>query len=207
MGKGSTFIKKLLGKKDFRQQSDIADFHTTIIRVDNNFISSSTIMLDEMLTGNIYSLLEVIIAGGAEISGNIVSKTATISGKVRGDVTSIEYAEIKSTAVIEGRIRARSISVEAGAMINGSIYIEEKIDDRDLIEKVKNRLPSTTTRPPSIEPPKITYMLFEENTSATETKESLAQPKKPTAATKEEKKDKSGDSGKGAAASSSNNWY
>ena len=140
IGKAVRFIKKYLDKKD-RRQEVIADFHTTIIRVDDNFISSSSVLLDEVLIGNIYSLKEVIIAETAEISGNITSKTCTINGKVYGDIFSTEYAGIKSTAVITGNIRAQAIHIESGSVINGSIRIEGGMDDRDLIEKVENSLP------------------------------------------------------------------
>src|SRR5690349_6762619 len=101
IGKAVNFIKSILNKKDSRQEI-IADFHTTIIRVDDNYISSSSIILDEMLMGNIYSLKEVIVADGAEVSGNITSSTVSVSGKVYGDIISLEFADIKSTAVISG---------------------------------------------------------------------------------------------------------
>ncbi len=159
IGKGLSFIQKFLNKKDSRQET-IADFHTTIIRVDDNFISSSSIILDEVLVGNIYSLKEVIVADTAEISGNVTSRSASISGRVYGDIISTEYAEIKSTAVISGNIRANAISIERGAIINGSVRIEGNIDERDLFEKVESRIPSNTLREPAF----VTYILPEEAT-------------------------------------------
>jgi cytoskeletal protein CcmA (bactofilin family) len=156
IGKGLNFIQKFLNKKEGRE--DVADFHTTIIRVDDNFISSSSIFLDEVLVGNIYSLKEIIVAPTAEISGNVTSRTASITGKVYGDIISIEYVEVKKTAVISGNIRAKAISIESGAIINGSIRIEGDIDERDLLEKVGNRLPSNAHREPAF----LTYALPEE---------------------------------------------
>ncbi|MDP2414718.1 polymer-forming cytoskeletal protein [Daejeonella sp.] len=140
IGRAVNFIKKYLDKKN-RQKEIVADFHTTIIRVDDNFISSSSIILDERLIGNIYSLKEVTVAPTAEISGNITSRTCNINGKVIGDIISTESALIKSSAIICGNIRAKSINVEPGCIINGMIRIEGNIDERDLIEKVGNRLP------------------------------------------------------------------
>ncbi|WP_291403454.1 polymer-forming cytoskeletal protein [Daejeonella sp.] len=133
------FIKNMFGKKDKKKEA-VADFHTTIIKVDDNFISSSSIMLDEKLFGNIFSLKEVDIAAPSEISGNIISRTSVISGKVFGDIRATEYVEVKSTATITGNILAKSIMIEPGAIINGSIRIDGAIDERDLIEKVENRL-------------------------------------------------------------------
>lgn len=151
------FIQKFL-KKKHRRQEIIADFHTTIIRVDDNFISSSSIILDEVLMGNIYSLKEVIVAGTAEVLGNVTSRTASISGKVYGDIISMEYVDIKSTAVISGNIRASAISIETGAVINGSIRVEGNIDERDLLDKVENRLSSTKMKEPDF----LSYILPDE---------------------------------------------
>lgn len=133
------FKKLMFGKKDNKKEL-VADFHTTIIKVDDNFISSSSIMLDEKLFGNIFSLKEVDIAAVSEVSGNIISRTSIISGKVFGDIRATEFVKVKSTATITGNILASSILIESGAIINGSIRIDGAIDERDLIEKVENRL-------------------------------------------------------------------
>ena len=158
IGRVFSFLKRYFDKKD-RQKEIIADFHTTIIRVDDNFISSSSVMLDERLMGNIFSLKEVIVAQTAEISGNITSRVCTVNGKVSGDILSTEYAEIKSSAIITGNIRAKSISIEPGSVINGSIRIEGEIDDHDLIEKVKNRLPAKN----QLEIEEIPFLLSDQN--------------------------------------------
>lgn len=141
IGKVINFIKKNRHKGD-RRKEIVADFHTTIIRVDDNFISSSSVMLDERLIGNIFSLKEVTLVAKAEILGNITSRTSNINGKVTGDIISTEAAHIKSSAEICGNIRTKSISIEPGCIINGMIRIEGGIDERDLFEKVQNRLPS-----------------------------------------------------------------
>jgi len=133
------FIKTNFNKKANSKET-VADFYTTIIKVDDNFISASSIMLDQKLYGNIFSLKEVNIAAPSEIAGNIISRSCIISGIVTGDIRASEYAEIKSTANIAGDILARSIMIEPGAIINGSIRIDGAIDERELIEKVESRL-------------------------------------------------------------------
>lgn len=139
------FFKKFLNKKE-HQKEIVADFHTTIIRVDDNFVSTSSVILDQRLIGNIYSLKEVTLTPGAEISGNITSRVCKISGKVIGDIISTEFAVIKSDAIICGNIRAKSINIESGSIINGMIRIEGDIEELDLIEKIENRLPPITQK-------------------------------------------------------------
>lgn len=173
------FIKNLLNKKD-RQKEIVADFHTTIIRVDDNFLSSSSVILDERLIGNIYSLKEVTVVSAAEISGNITSRKSNINGKVVGDIISTDSALIKSSAIICGNIRAKSITVEPGCIINGMIRIEGNIDDRDLIEKVENRLPPK--RKEFIEMP---FLISEpENTELEPVFKIISQPDRPPEAIK-----------------------
>lgn len=150
------FIKKFLNKKE-RQKEIVADFHTTIIRVDDNFISKSSVILDEKLIGNIYSLKEITVTPSAEISGNITSRGCEINGKVVGHIISTEFAVIKSNAIISGNIRAKSIKVELGSIINGMIRIEGNIDERDLIDKIENRLPPKTQK----ESTRMPYLIFE----------------------------------------------
>ena len=162
IGRAVNFIKKNLKKRD-RPKESVADFHTTIIRVDDNFISSSSVVLDESLTGNIFSLKEVTLVGKAEILGNITSRTSNINGKVTGDIISTEAAHIKSSAEICGNIRTKSISIEHGCIINGMIRIEGGIDEHDLIEKVENRLPSKFRKTPIPEPFLISQPVETEN--------------------------------------------
>jgi cytoskeletal protein CcmA (bactofilin family) len=133
------FIKNIFNKKR-RHKEIVADFQTSIIKVDNNFISASSLMLKEKLFSNIFSLREVNVAASSEISGNIICRSCVISGMVSGDIRSYDYAEIKSTANIAGNILARSIKIELGAIINGSIQIDNEIDERELIELVESRL-------------------------------------------------------------------
>lgn len=207
MGKAVNFIQKFLNKKSSRQEI-IADFHTTIIRVDDNFISSSSIVLDEVLMGNIYSLKEVIVAGTAEISGNVTSRTASINGKVYGDIICMEYAHIRNTAVIHGHIRASAISIEPGAVINGSVRVEGNIDERDLLEKVENRLPSNKVKQPAF----LSYILPEETPTAEAAEKPEIRPsetnKRPAVSTtlkNKPPKPVEAETGRGAAAP--NSWY
>jgi cytoskeletal protein CcmA (bactofilin family) len=139
IGRAVSFIKNYLYKKD-RQKEIVADFHTTIIRVDDNFISSSSVILDERLIGNIYSLKEVNIAQTAEISGNITSRTCNINGKVIGDIISTESSHVKSSAIICGNIRAKSIVIEHGSNVNGLISTDVNLDENELIDKVEKKL-------------------------------------------------------------------
>lgn len=175
--KAISFIKKFLNKKD-RRKEIVADFHTTIIRVDDNYISPNSVVLDERLIGNIYSLNEVIVAPTAEVSGNITSRLCSIDGKVFGDIVSTEYAHIQSSAIVYGNIKAKAIKIEAGCVINGAIRIEGNIDERDLIEKVENRLPQKFVSKDASEPYLITDSRKVEKAPEVKAKKETKEPKR-----------------------------
>jgi cytoskeletal protein CcmA (bactofilin family) len=134
--KTTSIIKKYLDKGRNNERT-VTELHNTITRIDNTYISSNSVLLEEALIGDIYSLQEVIVAEGASVSGNITSKNSTIRGKVVGDIISTDYVDIKSTAEINGSIRTESVQIEPGSLINGHIHIEEGIDDSNLIIMVK----------------------------------------------------------------------
>lgn len=49
-----------------------------------------------------------------------------ISGTVVGNISSTELLEIKKTAVVKCKVKAASISIEPGAIINGAVTIGEE---------------------------------------------------------------------------------
>ena len=53
--KSVDFLKNIFGRTTAKKEI-VADFHTTSIKVDDNFISASSIILDEKLFGNIFCL-------------------------------------------------------------------------------------------------------------------------------------------------------
>ncbi len=99
-----------------------------IAREGNDFFSDDLILLDEKLTGNLFCAEKVVVERHGMLSGNIISKTCIVNGKVSGDITSLDLLEIKATAIVMGNIQSATINIEPGAVINGYITVGEGID-------------------------------------------------------------------------------
>jgi len=152
INKTADIIKKYFDKG--RPDKSVTEFHNTITRIDNSFISSNSVLLEETLTGDIYSLKEVIIAENASVSGSITSRNCTVKGKVFGNIVSTNYVDIKSTAEVNGNIRTEIIQIAPGSVINGHIHIEEGINESDLVNMVEKALPYPVKEQPTIAYPK-----------------------------------------------------
>jgi len=65
----------------------------------------------------------VQIAAGARWQGKLHAKHAIVAGHVEGDVTIDEKLEVGFSAVIKGRVRAQSIAIARGAVIEGEMQV------------------------------------------------------------------------------------
>jgi cytoskeletal protein CcmA (bactofilin family) len=65
----------------------------------------------------------VQVAAGARWQGNLHAKHAIVAGQIEGDVTIDEKLEVGFSAVIKGRVRAQSIAIARGAIIEGEMQV------------------------------------------------------------------------------------
>jgi cytoskeletal protein CcmA (bactofilin family) len=59
----------------------------------------------------------------AEWDGDIVTRTAVIAGRITGQLTAEEKLEIGATAVIKGKVRAKTLAIANGAVIDGDVTV------------------------------------------------------------------------------------
>jgi cytoskeletal protein CcmA (bactofilin family) len=92
------------------------------ILVRGDVVSTEDLMIDGQVQGTIelgdHSLT---IGSGAEIVADLVAKTITISGQVKGDVVGSERVELKATGKVEGDINAPRFVMEEGATLSGKV--------------------------------------------------------------------------------------
>ena len=106
----------------------------TIIGSSTNFkgnlLPEGTIRIDGRLQGNISGADGVIIGEKGVIEGDITAGTVVVGGKVIGNVTASENLEIYSSAEIRGDLKYSRISIEEGAIFEGTC---QKIDGKEEI--------------------------------------------------------------------------
>ena len=97
-----------------------------LIKEGGDYLSDELILLDDKLTANLYCSDKIVIESSGHLSGNICGNVCIISGTVVGNISSTELLQIKKTAVVKGKVKAASISIEPGAIINGAVTIGEE---------------------------------------------------------------------------------
>jgi len=85
--------------------------------------------------GNIIGDDRIIVGNDALITGEIIAKEIEIDGEVRGTITAHERIILNETAQVEGDLHAPYVTIEQGAVFNGSSTMptpkeREKLDDK-----------------------------------------------------------------------------
>ncbi|MDR0667817.1 MAG: polymer-forming cytoskeletal protein [Prevotellaceae bacterium] len=90
-----------------------------------NIKTSGDIRFDGVLEGNIISSGKLVIGSVGKTKGEINCRTADIFGFVDGVLDVSEIVNLKASANIKGTITTAKISIEAGAIFNGTCTMPE----------------------------------------------------------------------------------
>lgn len=88
-------------------------------QVSGNVIASEVYVSTQRLEGSLSSEGTVKIGVGTVIIGDIDATSTYIAGAVKGDIDVNGHVEVDSTAIIKGNIKAKSIQVNNGAVVDG----------------------------------------------------------------------------------------
>ena len=92
--------------------------NTTTIKGD--ITTESDFRLDGKVDGNIFCGGRLVIGETGSVIGEIKAKNADISGKINGKLFVDELTILRETAVMEGDITTVKITIEPGAIFNGT---------------------------------------------------------------------------------------
>lgn len=101
-------------------------------KVTGNSLASDVVVNTERLEGSIVSEGSVKVGLGTVIIGDVTANSAVFSGAVKGEIDVKGPVVLDSTAIIKGNIKAKSIQMENGAVMDGFCslsYADLKIDD------------------------------------------------------------------------------
>lgn len=87
--------------------------------------SEGGVRIDGQVEGKIICDGFLLIGEKANIKADIQSDEAIISGKVEGNITIEKKLELKSSALINGDIIAKILSMESGTQISGNCSIKQ----------------------------------------------------------------------------------
>jgi cytoskeletal protein CcmA (bactofilin family) len=94
--------------------------------VIGNINTPGDIRLDGFLEGNITAKGKVVVGNTGRTKGEIIGRTTDIFGQVEGSLNVSEIISLKSTSNVKGSLTTSKISIEAGAIFNGTCTMSEK---------------------------------------------------------------------------------
>ena len=101
-------------------------------KVTGNSLASEVVVNTNRLEGSIVSEGMVKVGLGTVIIGDVAASSAVFAGAVKGDIDVKGPVVLESTAIIKGNIKAKSIHMANGAVMDGFCslcYADLKIDD------------------------------------------------------------------------------
>ena len=102
--------------------------YTTEIK--GNITTDNDIRIDGKVTGDITSLLRIVLSESGNIQGDIQCSNCDIAGVVNGNITVAETLTIQSTARIQGNITAHKLVIEQGAVFSGHCKMKDISDEQ-----------------------------------------------------------------------------
>ena len=101
-------------------------------KVKGNSLASEVVVNTNRLEGSIVSEGMVKVGLGTVIIGDVAAASAVFAGAVKGEIDVKGSVVLESTAIIKGNIKAKSIHIANGAVMDGFCslcYADLKIDD------------------------------------------------------------------------------
>ncbi len=89
------------------------------VEIKGSIKFTNDLTIDGKVEGEIVSQGTLTVGENAEIRGEIKTKSATVHGKVVGNITVEERCELKARAVLMGDLKAARLVIEEGATFVG----------------------------------------------------------------------------------------
>ena len=96
------------------------------VEIKGSIKFQNELTIDGKVEGEITSTGTLTVGENAEIRGEIKTKSATVLGKVHGNITVEERCELKARAVLHGDLKAARLVIEEGATFVGKSEVTPK---------------------------------------------------------------------------------
>lgn len=91
--------------------------------LEGKFSSESDVRMDGFVKGDVRCTKRLVMGQSGQVKGTIVAHSAVIMGKIEGELDVKDTLHLKATAVVNGNIKAKIMTVEEGAEFNGECRI------------------------------------------------------------------------------------
>ena len=96
------------------------------MKVVGDCTTDGTLRVEGSVEGSIRAGKAVVVGRNGFVDGDVVTQDAVVSGRVRGTITAESRLELQSTCQIDGQVVARSLQLEEGGILNGTVQMGEK---------------------------------------------------------------------------------
>jgi cytoskeletal protein CcmA (bactofilin family) len=87
--------------------------------------TDGTVRVEGHVEGTIRAGKSVVVGRGGEVTGDIITQDAVVSGRINGNIVAESRLELQSTCDIQGEIRSRRVQLDEGARFNGQVHMED----------------------------------------------------------------------------------
>lgn len=98
---------------------------TTVLGPGAHFVGDLSgdedILVNGRFEGKIRVEKTVTVGAGGDLEGNIAARAVVVGGRVRGQITADEKAELLESAIVEGSVQAPKIVIAEGAQLEGNV--------------------------------------------------------------------------------------
>ena len=115
------------------------------VEITGNVKSASHIQFDGKLNGDLNCEGVATFGKTAAVKGNVNADTVSIAGNIVGNVTAKDRIEMKSTAKVQGDVRAKRLTVEDGVTFVGKSEVNPTGLGESKPVSQTTSTPSTTT--------------------------------------------------------------
>jgi len=91
---------------------------------DGNLKAPAFARIDGQITGDVMVDEGLILGEAGSVNGNIITKEMVVYGVVNGNIQT-NSLEIKASGKVTGEIRTQTLTVENGAVYNGSLSMTQ----------------------------------------------------------------------------------
>ena len=110
---------------DLPPSEDTETIIGSTVKVEGDFVGKGNIVVEGEVAGSLKTDGEVRVGVRAIIRANISAGSAIVAGTVHGNVLVTDRLDLTESAVVDGDITAKSISMSPGAIFNGTCTMED----------------------------------------------------------------------------------
>jgi cytoskeletal protein CcmA (bactofilin family) len=92
--------------------------------VTGDLQADGVIRIEGRVAGNVTSGIQILLAEGGVVEGDLRTREAVLGGEVHGNVVATERVEVQPTAAVHGDIVTPRLLIQEGGRVNGGVRME-----------------------------------------------------------------------------------